>query len=404
MAEKRSEEFLTDLKCTVNVSDKVKDQITLTEVTLTESLLTPGLQTTLIVQNKINMPNGIKNLDEFHGAEVYIKATRPILKKFDRKDYLETRQKIYRLSNRELISQNVEEFKLDACDPTLIKDALTFVSKSWSCTDPSSVVSYILTNCLNAQNTDVEASYPKKDYVAENIHPFQVITQQAESALTVSKSDPSFVHFMTYQDRSGKDVPTHNFRSITEMASQSPVFNFVYGGKFQTQQNYALPQDILAYSFPCDFDLLSDALNGLDENGNEVFSLITYNVFSGLVSNFGGPIGDCGVSMFSAATNLGTAADQDSCNTDVEKFLIKRKARMGLIEQDKIALRMTVPFNPNLNAGKVIRAQFINTETGTQNYGSGEYMIVSMTHNLKMGGFGTTVLDCVSDTVAAGKV
>jgi hypothetical protein len=397
--------YLTTLKCVVDVGNDVKEELQLNELYLTESLMTPGLQTTLIAQNRINVPSGLKNLDELRGATVHIEAERPIIKKFytDIKSDFVTNQKIYRLSNRELLSYNVEDLQLDACDPTLIADALTFVSKSWSCQTASDVVYDVLQHCIQPQNMEIEDSFPPKDYIAENIHPFQIVTQQAEGTLSMSKMDPSFVHFMTYQNTDHTDIPTHNFKAVSTLSSQPSMFTFTYSAKTGVDQNYAKPSDIMKYSFPCDFDLLSDALNGFDENGNEILSLISYNPFSGTVSNFG-PMGDCGISPFSAATNLGTAEDQASCNTDIEKFLIKRKARMALLEQDKIALRMTVPFSPFLNVGRVITAKFINSADSGETYGSGDYLIVNMTHNIKIGGFGTTVLDCVSNTVAAGIV
>jgi hypothetical protein len=82
---------------------------------------------------------------------------------------------------------------------------------------------------------------------------------------------------------------------------------------------------------------------------------------------------------------------------------------MGLLEQDKIALRMVVPFNPNLNVGRTINVRFPNTNPDSVNYednrytyGTGKYLIVNMTHNIKLGGFGTTVVECVYNSVAIG--
>ncbi len=73
---------------------------------------------------------------------------------------------------------------------------------------------------------------------------------------------------------------------------------------------------------------------------------------------------------------------------------------MNLLESDKIALRITVPWNPELHAGEIIKLTLKNKNDPDQlNYGSGEYLIVSMTHNIRRGGFGTTTMDCVSKTV-----
>ena len=99
----------------------------------------------------------------------------------------------------------------------------------------------------------------------------------------------------------------------------------------------------------------------------------------------------------------GTAKQQNSCETNVEKYLLKRQARMALLERDKVALRMTVPWNPWLHAGSVITLDWKDPK-GNPVYGSGTYLISSMQHIVKLGGFSVTSLDCVSTSVAGGIV
>lgn len=392
----------TKLSCTMTVGETVLFETTVNEVNLTESLLTPGLQTTLSIQSRNNL-DFIKNLDEFYGAEVKIKAVRPILDLYNLKSDFNTTQRIYRLSNRERGNYSYESFQLDACDPTLLKDAQSYIAQSWSCATPSQVVQEVLNKCIKPQNMEIEPSLTKRDYIAENIHPFQVITQQAEAALNTSKLDPSFLHFMTYQDISGNDIPTHNFKSLTAMASQSPIFSYAASPKISSDLNYSNIRDVMSYSFPCDFDLLSDVLNGYDEQGNQYSSLVAYNNLTGAISLFGS-MGDCGMTPNSTATNTGSEDLQNSCNNNTQQYLLKRRARMALVEQDKIALRLVVPFNPMLNVGKVINFTYTLNEKVKSNYGSGDYLIVNMTHNIKLGGFGITIIDCVSETVASGGV
>lgn len=395
-------EFQTKLVCTINVNEQLRFETSVNEVNLTESLLTPGLQTSISIQSRNNL-DFMKNLNGYYGAQVTIFADRPVLKKYGFKSSFQTTQKIYRLSNRDRVNYSYENLQLDACDNTLLKDASTYVSQSWSCTTPSQVVRDVLTSCIQPQNVEIEPSMTQRDYIAENIHPFQVITQQAEAALHTSRMDPSFLHFMTYQDIGGNDVPTHNFKSLTSMAVQAPIFKYAYSAKTSSDLNYGNPTDIMSYSFPCDFDLLSDVLNGYDEQGNQYSSLIAYNNLTGAVSLFGN-MGMCGSTPNSAATNTGSEDLQNSCNNNTQEYLLKRKARMSLVEQDKIALRLIVPFNPNLNVGKVINFRYTLNEKVKENYGSGDYLIVNMTHNIKMGGLGITILDCVSETVASGGV
>jgi hypothetical protein len=104
-------------------------------------------------------------------------------------------------------------------------------------------------------------------------------------------------------------------------------------------------------------------------------------------------------------TNFNSAKDQDSCNTDVEKHLLLRQARMSLLEEDKISLRLTVPWNPVLHAGNIIEVYFHSYGTDKfDNFGTGLYLIHSMTHNIKNGGYGTTTMDCVARSVGGGIV
>lgn len=416
--------FLTDLQVSIEgVSDDLISEININEVSMTESLLTPGLQTTLSIQNRINTPV-IKNLNRFSNKDVNIRATRPIIgimyggsTRPDGRSYvdtIETRQRIYRLSNRKLSNYQVEDFQLELCDPSLLTDAQTYVSKSWDCKTPSEIVSDILRDCIGATSVNIEDNVgPRKKYFPNGIHPFQAITQQEEMALAGGKLDPSLVHFMTYQNDRSDNIPTHNFRSLTRMALQNEAFQFLYTGKNSNKYNYALPSEIMMYTFPCDFDTLSDILNGVDPNGKNYSSISGINPSTAQISSFSAEKGSvpmnspCGAPPWYMVTNLGSSLSNCS-NINSEAYLPRRKARMGLIEQDKIAIRLTVPFNPNLNAGRVIDIKIPNTnpdfigDANQWNFGSGKYLIVNLTHNIKMGGFGTTTLECVSNTIAVG--
>lgn len=421
------EEFLTNLQVQIlGVDPKLIEEFTVNEVSMTESLLTPGLQTKISVQSKVNTES-IKNLNNFANRGVVIRAERPIIaavygnsQRPDGKGYVDTlqvTQRIYRLSNRRLLNYQVEEFTLDLCDPSLLVDAKTFVDKSWKCETPTTIVTDILRHCIGATSLNIEDVGPRKDYFANKVHPFQAITQQEEMALVGGGFDPSLVHFMTYQnDNSEEDTPTHNFRSLTKMAQQNPVFDFFYSGKNSNAYNYALPSEIMTYTFPCDFDTLSDILNGVDINGETYSSINIINPSISVISSFAAQYGaasarplpsSCGDPPWYAISNLGNAMNECS-NIESEKYLPLRKARMGLLEQDKIALRMVVPWNPNLNVGRMIYIEIPNTNPNSQteddkfNFGTGSYLITNLTHNIKLGGLGTTTIECVSNTVAVG--
>jgi hypothetical protein len=95
------------------------------------------------------------------------------------------------------------------------------------------------------------------------------------------------------------------------------------------------------------------------------------------------------------------------CPDYAKEFLQFRQARMSLLSREKIALRMTVPFNPELHAGKTIDVFFYNKEIRphkAENYGSGKYLVLHMFHHIVQGGLATTTMDCVASTVGKGIV
>lgn len=385
------------------------------EITMTESLLTPGLQTSITLHSFFHNPT-IKVLDNFKTAEVTITITKPILGDFGYTPGLKTGCRIYRLSDRKLMNNNVEQFTLHGCDDTLLNDARNLVSKSWKCVSPSAIVNEVLRTCAGARYLDVESSDPARDYIAENIHPFQVINQQADVALA-NANDPSFVHYMTYRNTynsSGTFAEPnniHHFRSLNSLtAGNNVVANFFFQ-ETGINSGYGHPESIITHQFPCDFDYLSDILNGLDIDRSYMTSLVTINPMLKQISLLGARAGiatsqDCGMGAgqyMAAFSNFNSAGEQDSCDTDVEKHLLLRQARMSLLESDKIALRLTVPWNSDLHAGKMIGVYFANKGTEKyDNYGSGLYLIHSMTHTLRNGGYGITTMDCVSQSVGGG--
>ena len=403
-----TEEILTDVEVTfykeyggvLNLDD-----FTIQKIMLGESLKTPGLQTSIEVHSyRHNLPE--KNLDLFKNALVEIILTRELLEKFGLPTKLPLIQRIYRLENRQLINTNVESFTLRACDDTMLNDATSCVSKSWKCTQPSEIVGYVLSNCAGAKNLDIESCGPARDYIAENVHPFQVVDQQAKVSLAEG-DDPSFIHYMTYEN-----YGTHHYRSLKSLCKGSSVMTY-YETETGIISGYAIPNMVLHYEFPCDFDLLSDVLNGISTNGKDINTIIVFNPINKMFSQVGDQTLGCGIGqgvVKMAQTNINTATDQNSCNSEVEKYLLKRQARMSLLERDKIALRLTVPFNPILNVGKVLTLDLKNKtalqlgDPTTKVYGSGDYLILNMFHEIRRGGYAITVMDCVSTTVGSGVV
>ena len=392
-----SEEFRISITFDVEgLDDTQLMDVTIKEIVMAESLLTPGLQTAITLQSFIySVPK--KNLDLFKNKIIKINMKNAAKS-------MDLSQTLYRLDNRKFIGSNVgknEEYILHACDQSLLNDAKSLVSKSWKCTSPSDIVTYVLTNCAGvpADKLDVEKSSPNRDYIAENIHPFRVVAQQADVAL--AGDDPSFVHYMTYEK-----LGTHKFKSLKTLAGAKSKITFKYsesGYDSGMNDNNAA----IAFSFPTDFDLLSDILNGINEAGQNKNTVSTVNPVSKSASQYGNSDNGCGLGGFNyktAVTNKGTADQQNSCDNDVESHLLKRMARMGLIERDKIALRILVPWNPDIHAGDIFTLEWKNPDTKEDIYGAGDYLVVHLTHRIGHGGVGVTSIDAVAQTVGGGVV
>lgn len=366
--------------------------VTPREVMLGESLLTPGLQTSVKFDSYIHS-TPVKNFDNFKNSVISITLEKP-----STGETMEIAQRVYRMDSRHLVNNNNERFTIRACDDTQLTDPATLVSKSWKCTSPSDVVEEVLSDCAKAKQIDVEPSDYPRDYIAENIHPFQVVAQQAGYALA-GGDDPSFLHYMTYENGG-----THKFKSLKSLSSEPPVMMFEFN---ELNNSYGDPRTIMTYDFPCDFDLMSDILNGIDANGNDINSLVLFDPINKSFSLIDSPWGDQGCGIGSglvkmAITNENTAQQQDMCPDYTKQFLQKRQARMGLLEKDKITLRLTVPFNPSVHAGSTIYVTLYNKETGNNpqvNYGTGLYLVLHMFHHVIEGGLATTTMSCVSSTI-----
>lgn len=390
-------------------------EVTCKEVTCTESLLTPGLQTSAVFQSRIYNNKPFKNWDNIKNQLLTINMKDGL------GNEMSLSQRVFRMDGREFQPVNtgqIEEFTVHACDDSLLKDAKTLVSKQWKCTSPTEIVKYVLGSCVGAQNADVQSSEPSRDYVAEMIHPFQVVQQQANVAL--DGNDPSFVHFMTYGEND-QWQPRHHFRSLKDLTSNSSKFTYLHAetavrGKAgynnpEYRRKGATKRLAIHFTFPCDFDLLSDLLNGVNEQGQNINSGSFMNILdmaAGFLTGSGsGQMTGCiqNGNFKQSLTNKGSAQQQNGCESDVEKHLLRRQARMGLLEKDKIAFRMIAPWNPYIHAGDVITFNWFDKENGGQLlYGSGDYLVASMTHRVQMGGYSTTTLDCVSKTVGQGIV
>lgn len=388
-----------------DIQPGLPDNISLKEINIVESLTSPVAHVMVVLQSAIYEPKG-KDFDKFKNQTMSF-TLQGLEGSYQGVTY-NVKLKTYRLDQRHMVQGNftaVEEMTFHAIDESVLEDAKCLVSKSWKCVKPNEIVSHVLEKCLKAKNTKIDKADPKRDYIAENIHPFQVVAQQANVAL--DGDDPSFLHFMTIDGQKGQGV--HHFQSLKKLAGEQPSHTFKFaeptpGG------NYGNKDAAITFSFPCDFDYLTDLLNGINESGQNQNTVagVDQNLKQFFMKMMGSPDCDCGLGQFNykvGQSNTQSAEQRNSCNLDIENHLLKRQARMSLLDKDKIALRLTVPFNADLHAGNVIKFEWKNKlDTNTNVYGYGNYLISSLVHNVRMGGYSTSTMDCVATSVGQGTV
>lgn len=412
MANINSDAGIVDVE--VSVPGITFPDLTIKEIYLNESILNPSVQTAVTCQSYVY--DVVKNYDLLKNATITINMQGRYTpgSDFERKiRSMEVANQIYRVDNRFMNPLNIgqtEEFTIHACDRTLLSDAQHLVSKLWKCTRPSDIVRNVLgADCMTASIGSITQSEPQRDYVAENIHPFQVIAQQANVAL--DGGDASFVHFMTY-DLGGQGL--HNFTSLKTLCAGGPIRTYFhneggtdtgYGyddGGFYPEPGARIP--VMAFSFPCDFDYLTDLLNGITPGGGNgnIVGLFNPLIGSWQIPKYG--LCNTGYNYKKSITNKNSGKQQDACETDVESHLLQRQARMALLEKDKVALRFTVPWDPLMHVGQIIRFEwFTKSDNPQELYGTGNYLVTALTHSIQLGGYSTTTMDCVSQTVGGGR-
>lgn len=388
------------VSATISLGGTVPPDTSVKEVVIGESLLNPSAHVAVTLQSAI-YTDAYKDWNQFKCQDMSLFIS-------DDNDQnqrtMRVNQHIYRCDNRHFSTLNtgqIEELTLHACDESILKDAETIWEKSWKCSTPSAVVREALQK-IGASTRFVESSGPARPYVAESIHPLQVIQQQANVAL-YNGDDPSFLHYMTINDATGENQ--HHFTPLARLGRTTPYNIYaadtaISGGKGFSDSIFRDFNIAVNFSFPCDFDVLTDILNGVNCDGKNVNQTRTMNFSNGISDAVGALDQAIGIAnKFFSMTNLGTSQQQKGCDTAVEKYLHKRQARMALLDKDKIALRITVPWSPWLHVGNKIHFHWNDRfDPSKELYGSGQYIIAHMTHNIQFGGYAVTNLDCITNT------
>jgi hypothetical protein len=431
--------YLTNIIAGIDVDKELREEFTLRNVEFLESLLMPGLQTTLNFDSVSSIPEEVKNYDEFRGAEVHIEAKRPILDTYNDtedatkftnsfiSDNLQTSQVIFKMTKRKRKNNAVDGLTLVACDPSMIYNKLTRLTAQYYDEPADLIIRKILAKTTDEIKTNTAQMID--EYTDDGSEPFRSVARISNMALSARGNDPSFLHWMTYKkgDDAKTNTPTHHWESLDELVRKPVEWIFTYSDKVRTDDNYANPKDVMDYEFPTDFDFLSDINNGYNVDGSFNTKASQVDTVNGTAAvklpplnstdsswnplkwlwngfNFGNKVlfntmqGE-GPTIFTTRSSVDPDTDQARENNRTAV----RKARLSLLAKDRINLRFRVAFNPNISAGSMVRFLLLNrdeesSKTDKYLYGSGDYLVSSLVHTVKLGGLGYTVMDCVSNS------
>ena len=282
---------------------------------------------------------------------------------------------------------------------------------------------------------DVDTTINKMGFCGNNEHPFKMITRLASKAVpqiggSQKSGNASSAGFFFWQTTEG-----FNFKSIDALTREKVITRYFSSDvnenhiSFKPKADFrSLDQKILSYSIERNNDMLKAIQGGTYATTRRFFDPITQrvsskvnNFFTGLdyiksMKNLGEfiepaqvALQDIGLSFTNRPAqvivdtyDIGTL-DEDvntELNSDIGQYLSQRKMRYNTILTQRV--KICVPLNTNLNAGKLIEINVPKiTSSKTNDYEQGQisgiYMIKELNHHYDTDGSFTT-MKLVRDT------
>ncbi len=275
----------------------------------------------------------------------------------------------------------------------------------------------------------VDNTINKLGFCGNNKHPFELITKLASKAVpqiggSSKTGNSATAGFFFYQTTEG-----FQFRSIDALIKGEVVASYFKSEvnenpiSFQPKGDFqSLDQKILSFNILRNNDLLTALNNGTYSTVRRFFDPVTQkvnskvnSVFSGndyirsvknlgefiepaqvALQNFGQSFTQRPSKVITDTYDVGTLDKEvnTDLNSDIGQYLSQRKMRYNTIMTQQI--KIMVPLNTNLNAGKIIEINVPKITTGqTNDYDQGQvsglYMIKELNHHYDTDGSFTSM-------------
>lgn len=181
---------------------------------------------------------------------------------------------IYKVTDRKIISDKVQEYTLWFASPEYIINAGKRVTKSWSNKTVDQIVQDIFDNNLKS-TTDKKLNISTKTlgnqtYIAPAWRPLEVINWLTENRAINKNNLADYMFFESFSSDAKKTE--FNFLSLSELTKQSPVAKFTYEPMNMSQKTPTLKlSNVESISIQKDLDSLRLKLKGLYNQTNIYF-------------------------------------------------------------------------------------------------------------------------------------
>jgi hypothetical protein len=386
----------------------LKDPLIFNTIQIYENIYFPVVTGTIQLIEGVNL----YSLLSMHGNEyLYISFSRPGESDSDVR-YTRT-FRIYKsdLRKRHGTSQQ-QTYVLHFCSNELVYSLQQIISRSLSGLTASEQVYNILINDLQTNKKRVknlEKSQGLVEYTFTKHKPFEAIEQITKYAYNENNSP-----FLFFENRDG-----YNFISLEKLVSQEPVTTlnaslakfaldsddspFVTSNdikQFEFEQGFNVLEGITNYAFSGRLYTLDLIRQRYDKNN---YSALNYQLLPSMLDQYP-PFNDAknrnGQTLYQNyngfpdywLTNLNQnetpyfiSKNYKVTNTNIERIHMNRKMLLALLENTRISCKISG--NPNLSVGYVVNFNMPSympnkSETATDPYNSGKYLITHIRHSI----------------------
>lgn len=327
--------------------------------------------------------------------------------------------RVIKLTNRSKLRDRAQYYELHFCSPEMIANKKQKVRRHFEDQLYSDMAGFIYKKYLfDGKPIEIEKSKYIQDFTISCWTPAQAINIIASRAIPASHYGSNYVFYETLKH--------FHFISIEELMTRDPRERLVYMWK-DVWTDYARPinieqRSVDGYNFVDYFDVMSNLQHGMYKSVLYTYDLVRQQYkkskfkylesFKDMVHLEENPLCTPGLdaydeSYFSRVGLVSTnkkhdvlpwiAGKEPGINpTKIEKWLLKRQSQFQQL--NNVRLTITVPGNPNRQAGDIIEFMMPNSlgvptelDNKPELYLSGRYIITAIRHRIELKGYGQDI-------------